>query len=217
MLQELENAGIPIHIARGRTYTSVISYISNLLAYHDNRLRHDKNAVNGLGDCVSQMCALVIMRTVTPRFYNCDLEAGPFAFSLTDLHQSNIFVDRDWNITYIIDLEWSASLPLEFIQLPHWLRSQHIDEIEMETYSPLRKEFREIFRREEREFNKTAKLEKASPTTELSSIMENNWNMGTFWFNLALQNPSAMHSLFYHRIQSICRAPLGRPGFFSVC
>lgn len=199
MIQELEIAGFSMHIARERTHTSVISYISDLLTYHDNRLRHDRNAVNGVGDCVSQMCALAIMRAVAPRFYSHDLDAGPFAFSLTDLHQSNIFVDRDWNITCIIDLEWAASL--EFIQLPHWLNGQHVDVIETETYNPLREEFMDIFRREASEFNETAGLQKV-PAAELFSIMENTWNVGTFWFNLALRNPPAMHSLFYDRVQS---------------
>jgi hypothetical protein len=30
---------------------------------------------------------------------------GPFPLQLTDLHASNIFVDEDWNITCLIDLE----------------------------------------------------------------------------------------------------------------
>ncbi|PGH04804.1 hypothetical protein GX51_03290 [Blastomyces parvus] len=96
MLQELETTGVPMHIVRDRTYTSVIAYVSDLLSYHDNQLRHNLNAVKGIGDCVSQMCALTIMKAVAPQFYNHDYDAGPFAFSLTDLHQSNIFVDKDW-------------------------------------------------------------------------------------------------------------------------
>jgi hypothetical protein len=30
---------------------------------------------------------------------------GPFYLQLTDLHASNIFVDENWNIAYLIDLE----------------------------------------------------------------------------------------------------------------
>lgn len=200
MLQDLENSSIPMQVARGRTYTSVISYVNDLLTYHDNRLRHDKNAVKGLADCASQMCALAIMRTVAPQFYNCSLDAGPFAFSLTDLHQSNIFVDRDWNITHIIDLEWAASLPLEFIQPPHWIGSQNFDEIKMGTEIPYRGEFMDIFKREARGSHEVAEFE-TSPATKLPAIMESNWDIGTFWFNLALRNPPATHSLFYSSIQ----------------
>ncbi|PGH35783.1 hypothetical protein GX50_01366 [[Emmonsia] crescens] len=196
MLQELENTGVPMHIGRDRTYTSVTSYITDLLAYHDNQLRHKANAVKGIGDCVSQMCALTVMKAVAPQFYNHDYDAGPFAFSLTDLHQSNIFVDKDWNITHIIDLEWAASLPVEFIQLPHWLGGQEVDAIELELYTTLLEQFTGILKEDEE------KIEEAeSHTFKLSHILKSGWKVGTFWYNLALRSPPALHSLFYNRIQ----------------
>jgi hypothetical protein len=37
-------------------------------------------------------------------------EHAHFLYRLTDLHPSNIFVDSDWNIKYVIDLEWACSL-----------------------------------------------------------------------------------------------------------
>lgn len=36
-------------------------------------------------------------------------------FTLTDLHQSNIFVDNDWHITAIVDLEWACSRPIKAV------------------------------------------------------------------------------------------------------
>lgn len=36
---------------------------------------------------------------------------GPFLLQLTGLHASNIFVNNDWNVTRLIDLEWVCSLP----------------------------------------------------------------------------------------------------------
>ncbi|OJD22690.1 hypothetical protein ACJ73_05963 [Blastomyces percursus] len=132
MLQESENTGIPMHIVRDCTYTSVIAYVTDLLSYHDNQLRHNLNAVKA------------------PQFYNHDSDAGLFAFSLTDLHQSNIFVDKDWNITHIIDLEWAASLPVEFIQLPHWLGGKEIDAIDLDSYKNNVEEFTRILEESKR-------------------------------------------------------------------
>ncbi|EER45667.1 conserved hypothetical protein [Histoplasma capsulatum H143] len=196
MLQELENAGVPMHIARDRTFTSVIAYVADLLAYHDNQLRQNANAVKGLGDCVSQICALTIMKAVAPQFYNHDYDAGPFVFSLTDLHQSNIFVDKDWNVTYIIDLEWAASLPVEFIQLPHWLAGKEVDGIELDLYTAYLEEYVGILREGEKKVD-----EAESHPFKLSHTIDSGWKVGTFWFNLALRSPPAMHSLFYNRIQ----------------
>ena len=192
ILHELENAGTPMHITRDHTYTSVISYVNDLLTYQDNRLSHDDNAVKGLGDCSSQMCALTIMRAVAPQFYDHDLDVGPFAFCLTDLHQSNIFVDSDWNITHIIDLEWSASLPLQFVQLPYWISGQHVDTIDVESYNIIRKELMDILESEGGQ---------EGHGRQLSAVLESNWQTGTFWFNFALRYPPTMHSLFYNRIQ----------------
>ncbi|EEQ91173.2 uncharacterized protein BDCG_06293 [Blastomyces dermatitidis ER-3] len=137
MLQELENTEVLMHIVRDRTYTSVIAYVTDLLSYHDNQLRHNLNAVKGIGGCISQI-------------YH-DYDAGPFAFSLTDLHQSNIFVDKDWNITHIIDLEWAASLPFEFIQLPHWLGGKELDAIDLDPYNNHVEEFTRILEESEKE------------------------------------------------------------------
>lgn len=100
------------------------------------------------------MCALTIMKAVAPQFYNHDYDTGPFVFSLTDLHQSNIFVDKDWNVTYIIDLEWAASLPVEFIQLPHWLAGKEVDGIELDLYTAYLEEYVGILREARRRWTK---------------------------------------------------------------
>lgn len=111
-LQSLENECIPVNIPRNQPFFSVDSYVNSLLSYHDDRLEYQPNAVNGPGDCATQMTALAFMRTVRPHFFSPSLNHGPFVFCLTDLHASNIFVDKDWNIKCVIDLEWAASLPV---------------------------------------------------------------------------------------------------------
>jgi hypothetical protein len=134
---------------------------------------------------MSQMSALALMRTLSRQFFDHNLNNGPFIFRLTDLHASNILVDKDWNIKCLIDLEWAASLPLEFMQTPSWLTSQAVDEIDAEAYNTLREE------------------EKLSANKRLrcSSVMRNSWNLGGFWYTLALRSPTGLHTLFYDRIQ----------------
>jgi len=94
-LQQLENEGIPSNLDRESTYTTVEPYLLDLLALHDSRLRYQPNAVNDAADCQSQMAALTGMRAVLHHFYSRKLRHGPFFFTLTDMHQSNVFVDAD--------------------------------------------------------------------------------------------------------------------------
>lgn len=48
---------------------------------------------------------------------------------LTDLHQSNIFVDDNWRITYLVDLEWAYSRPVEIAEPLYWLTNKGVDKI----------------------------------------------------------------------------------------
>jgi hypothetical protein len=98
-IQELENEKVSIDIPRDCTYSSVESYVADILCTHDSRLRDQPNAVNNIQDCGYQMSALAAMRTITPLVFRRDFRRGPFVFTLTDLHQSNIFVDDNWHIT----------------------------------------------------------------------------------------------------------------------
>jgi hypothetical protein len=191
----LENDGIPLDIPRSRTFCTVDAYVDALLSCHDSRLQHQPNAVNGAGDCASQMCALVLLRALRPRLFDPKLNLGPFAPVFTDLNVDNIYVDGDWNVTCIIDLEWTAVLPLEFIRTPRWLTSQAVDEIDVDHYNVFREEFVEIFEKEE------GCLGRYGDKLRCSSIVNRTWILGTFWYVLALQSPTGLHTLLYDRIQ----------------
>lgn len=49
-LHQLENEHIPVHISRSTTYTSVDSYIHDILSFHESRLCHQPNSVHHLED-----------------------------------------------------------------------------------------------------------------------------------------------------------------------
>ncbi|KFY17973.1 hypothetical protein V492_00223 [Pseudogymnoascus sp. VKM F-4246] len=197
-IQTLENEEVSTNIRRDYTYTTVDSYIVDMLAVHDNRLRSQPNAINDVNDCVYQMSALGAMRTVMPLFLRRELRRGPFVFTLTDLHQSNIFVDEDWHITSLVDLEWGCSRPIEMVEPPYWLTNKAVDQMLPDEYNKVRVEFMDILEEEERLA--------ASNTTEggglrLADIMNQAWEMGTFWYTLALSSPTGLFQLFYRHIQ----------------
>jgi hypothetical protein len=195
-IHELENEGIPVNIPRDQTYPTVDSYVNALLSNHDARLRHEPNAVNDEPDCMRQLSALVIARSVASQFFDSKFNTGPFLLSLTDLHPSNIIVDGAWNILYILDLEWASSLPLQFTGPPSWLTMQAHDMIDPETYNIYREEFMDIFQGEEMKMYPDRK-------PDHTTIMQEGWRRGTFWYTLALASITCLNTLFYKRIQPI--------------
>lgn len=52
-LQNLENENMPTNLPRDFTYSTVESYVTDILRFHDSRLRNQSNAVNNLQDCGS--------------------------------------------------------------------------------------------------------------------------------------------------------------------
>lgn len=194
-LHQLENEGIPTGISRGNTYTSTEPFLLDILACHDSRLRHQLNAVNSEADCQAQMAVLSTFRTILPLFVRRDLRSGPFILTLTDIHASNIFVDEDWNIKYLIDLEWACSLPMEMLHPPPWLSDEPF-----ESLSPLfeerYKEFLDVFKQEEALLFPTAQ-------NRQTGTMRQGWETGNFFYFLALESVTGLYFIFQRRIQPL--------------
>ncbi|KAJ6008457.1 hypothetical protein N7540_012433 [Penicillium herquei] len=201
-IQALENDHIPTDMPRDYTYSTVESYIVDLLRMHNNRVRHQPNEINNLSDYINQTAALATMQTTFPSFFTRDLCRGPFAFTLTDLHPSNIFVDDNWHIASIVDLEWTCSRPIEMIRTPTWLTTKAMDEITEEAveYDAARFEFLQSMANEEKALGIYSRKEDRIPIS-LSEIMNRGWQSGAFWFSLALSSPMGLFSVFYKQIQ----------------
>ena len=199
LLQQLENESIPTNMNRQLTYTTVEPYLLDLLALHDSRLRHQPNSVNDAADCREQMAALTCMRSVLHHFYSRDLRHGPFFFTLTDIHQSNIFVDEHWRIKCMIDLEWACSLPMEMQHPPHWLTDRNVDQLTGEhlaAFNEIREEFMDVFEREV----------KLSPRSDQyaslrTHTMKRGWETGKFFYFHALNSIVGLFNLFWQHIQ----------------
>ncbi|GAD96456.1 predicted protein [Paecilomyces variotii No. 5] len=199
-LHQLENENNPTNIARDYTYSTVDSYIVDLLGVHDNRFRDQPNAVNDLGDCVFQLSTLSGTRTISPTFER-SFRRGPFIFSLTDIHQSNIFVDADWHITYLVDLEWACSRPIEMISTPYWLTNKGVDQLIQEEYDAIRSEYMNILAVEEKKIRGSSLTNHSLPA--LSEVMNRAWATGTFWYTLALCSPSGVFTIFTEHIRPL--------------
>ncbi|OAQ79337.1 hypothetical protein VFPFJ_09823 [Purpureocillium lilacinum] len=109
----LDNDGAARTMSRDETFGCTDAFVSDMLIFHDNRLLSQPNAVYSGDDCRAQMAVKTLLRVLSHRHVRRYLRSGPFALQLTDLHASNIFVDEEWNVTGLVDLEWICALPLE--------------------------------------------------------------------------------------------------------
>ncbi|KAG0153896.1 hypothetical protein PDIDSM_1275 [Penicillium digitatum] len=144
-LHQLENGGISTNIGRSLTYSAAEAYYLDLLSCHDSRIRNQPNSVSDADDGRAQMARLTMMKALIPHFSKREHREGPFFYRLTDLHPSNIFVDSQWNVKFVIDLEWACSLPAETLHPPYWLTGRSVDELTGEHLEEFREAYEEFF------------------------------------------------------------------------
>ena len=158
------------------------------------------------------MAAKVMLRAVAHRYIRQDQRNGPFFLQLSDLHASNIFVDKDWNVTCFIDLEWMCALPVENLSMPYWVTGCAIDEILNERLLEFNKtweEFINIFEEEERKFV-------TEHSCSLAQIMRKIWELGGTWFWHSIMSINAMYPLFtYHVCRKFWRPLFKEEGLLS--
>ncbi len=94
-----ENSGTPRTIQPHQLYQSPEVFASDMLTLHDNYLLHYRHAVRNDEEARERMTIRTLLWAVMHHFLLPDRCNGPFLLQPTDLHQSNIFVDEDWNVT----------------------------------------------------------------------------------------------------------------------
>ncbi|KAH0837219.1 hypothetical protein FOPE_04793 [Fonsecaea pedrosoi] len=197
IIPEAENDRRPPVVNRSYIYSVVESYVLDLFKYHDNRIRYQPNSVISRDDAVDQMEALTLMRACLPDFVNSSSRSGPFYLTLTDLHQSNIFVDDDWHIKSIIDLEWACFRPIEMLRPPLWLTGQAIDRLGDEKLADLKltlDEFFSILEEEEQQSLHPCSISVANTFRE-------NWATGRIWYFRALDSLTGLYGVFLNHIE----------------
>ncbi|KAG6009674.1 hypothetical protein E4U21_001738 [Claviceps maximensis] len=188
-----ENEGLPLDMPRSKTFSHVDDFVHSHLTAFENRLIHQLNGVRNYGDACRQTAALAAAKLAFSQTFRKELNNGPFVYTLSDVHRSNIIVDEDWNIICMLDLEFACSLPVEFALAPYWLEGQLIDQIDM-GYLPKYKEFIKHMEHEE-------KLQISKRDGEpLSSTIRQTWNNGTYWAILSLGLPVSFTGIFYDKL-----------------
>lgn len=211
----LENEGVPRILQPGVLYTSAQAYVDKLLEFQKARFQALANSVSSREDCESQMSVWVVFRAVADYFRNLhrgedeDSNNGPFRLCLTDFNAANFYIDKDWNITVMYDLEWIVALPLSMHEPPHWLTwkplgqyaGKHFDE-----FSAARDGFMEVFRAEEKAQSQ------GCDSTPISNAMDASWASGRYWFNTSLLSVNGLHLITQYRLRQVfgLEEPVGR-------
>ncbi|KAI1159765.1 hypothetical protein F5B18DRAFT_664322 [Nemania serpens] len=188
-----ENDGAARTLPRNSTINCTDAFVSDMLTFHDHRFLSQPNAVYDESDCRTQMAVKALLRVVSHNYIKRELRNGPFLLQHTDFHASNILVDKEWNVTGLVDLEWICALPAEMLAVPYWLTGCAIDGIEGEKlaeFDRTRRAFMRIFEEEER-----AAKAKASHDVHLSKIMHDMWDSKGVWFWYCLSSVNAMYFL----------------------
>jgi hypothetical protein len=180
----LESEGTPKIL--DRTYKTCGHFIDDMLNFREEAFSTQPNAVYDEEDCHLQMLHITMLRLLKSQFVDSHSE-GPFVLQLTDLHSSNIFVDDDWNIVAIIDLEFMCALPPSMINVPYWLSVDNIDDIaeNMDAYNKMHKTFLDVLQSEEQ----TASLDKH---VQIASTIQESWTSYSSWFYLSLTSIDGM-------------------------
>jgi hypothetical protein len=199
-LQQLENKSVPTDIDRETTFSSTEVYFSSLLTCHDNRVLHQANSLLSQSDGETQLSVLAAMRALLPRYATSRLREGPFFFTLIDVHPNNVFVDADWRIKSLIDLEWACVRPVEMLLAPVWLTGRRVDMLppgkDLDTYLAKLEEFFDAFDQEQSALVQTQN----SAVSLTTDIMRKGFASGQFWFLHALDNPKTACNLFFQHI-----------------
>ena len=180
----LESEGAPKTV--NRTYTTSGTFIDDMLRFREEAFRAQPNAVNDEEDCRLQMFHMILLRLWKTQFADCHSE-GPFVLQLTDFHASNIFVDDEWNIVALIDLEYICALPPSMMNVPYWLSVDAIDDIsdQGDAFDKMHEAFVDKLRVEERSFSHEHEL-------RLASAIQESWTNYSCWYYRCLTSINGM-------------------------
>lgn len=169
-------------------------------------MRHQPNSVLHRDDGISQLSSLVGLRATLPHFYPPSPTTPQLFMRFTDLHQSNFFVDDDWHITRLIDLDFAYSSPLELSHVPSWLTDLGVDQIDP---GPVRDDYQTHY---DAFVDAVAAQEDSSRGRELlpadhtySAQLRADWTSGRLWYSMALGSLNAFPTIWVQHF---------RPRFF---
>jgi hypothetical protein len=188
----LENEGTPRTMQPSDTYTSTESFVSDIITMHDQRFLSNPNAAYDESDCRAEMASRSAIRALSHHYITRKARNGPCVLQVTDFHRSNMFVDDEWNITCLLDLEWVCALPADMLDVPYWLTGRAINKLHgdaLQEFDVIRQEFMGLFEEQERKIT-------VEHDISLTRTMNDTWESKGVWFWHSLASVNALPPLF---------------------
>ena len=136
-----------------------------------------------------------------PRYGAVD-DNGPFRLFCDDLRPSNMLIDPDTlRITAVIDFEFTNAMPAQYSQdVPCWLLLRHP---ESWVRDEMKDEFLRLFEPRKEQFIRAVQRVERSRADKsdeplLSARMQESWDSGRFWFNLATRCSFDLDDVYWH-------------------
>ncbi|PFH59375.1 hypothetical protein XA68_12460 [Ophiocordyceps unilateralis] len=176
------NSATPRTIQPRQFYQSTDSFASDMLTLHDTHLLHDLHA-----GTASNSHALLHLNRWT---------GWTLPSAVDGLSSEQYFVDDDWNMTCLIDLEWICVLPVDMLSVSYWLTDCSIDSIiddEYAIFDQARQAFLAIMDEE-------ARLISTEHDVDITSRMRYAWESKGVWFWACLRSINAWLFVFEDHI-----------------
>lgn len=177
-------------------------FVEKMLQIKDLGLVQQPNGCATEQECRSQMAYRVILRSLKDNFLKHDLDDGLFIPQLADLDVRHLRVDKNLNITCLLDIESLCVLPVETFQEPHWLLGLHVQDAENTyQYTNARRYFMNCFRQQEFLMaTETSKFLATTPHVSLHGCMTDMWHSRGFWFMASIMSPTSMYDQAYNEM-----------------
>ncbi|KAK2814027.1 hypothetical protein FQN50_000431 [Emmonsiellopsis sp. PD_5] len=119
-----------------QTFTSAIDYVYLILKLINNDYYRCPDSIMGEEDARHYRYSIWAGQGIVMEWTKPEYNHGPFILMHGDLRPSNIVIDDNFNITSILDWEWSHTLPVQLFAVPpYWLTNREVLEIAKPIFS----------------------------------------------------------------------------------
>ncbi|OAX80849.1 hypothetical protein ACJ72_04811 [Emergomyces africanus] len=113
-----------------QTFTSTVDYVYLVFRLIYNDYYRCPDSITGEEDAQHYRYSIWAGQSVAMEWVKPEYNHGPFILMHGDLRPSNIVIDNNFNITSILDWEWSHTLPAQLFAVPpYWLTNREVAQI----------------------------------------------------------------------------------------
>ncbi|OOG00305.1 hypothetical protein ASPCADRAFT_125356 [Aspergillus carbonarius ITEM 5010] len=191
-------------------YSSAADYIIALLELQSLHLQQQRNSIYDSTDCREKYACRHLMKAIALNFLSEKDNHDPFKLFCDDLCPGNVLVNDSFQITGVIDWEFSYAAPAQFAgSIPWWLLLERPHRIIyhsgvdafFDQFLPKAEIFLQCLEQKEAESGI------ASSQDRLSARMRRSIRDRSAWFNLACRMVPSVDMIYWDLLDEYCWGP----------